>query len=117
MRNRSRWILTAIAFFVVMWAAAIYWGSHSEGFQLLQGRIRASPDIQSRVGNVRQVALPIFGLYREKFADSDRWVRMTVEVEGDRGSVTVRAVMRKRNDVWKITESSIGGQQIDLNRD
>lgn len=115
MKKPSRWILVAIAFGIVMWATAVYWGSHSEGFQFVEGKVRASREIQNRVGNVRKVSLPVFGQYREKFVNSDRWVKMMVDVEGDKGAVTVSTALQKKNGVWTITESSIGTQHVDLN--
>ena len=45
---------------------------------------------------------------------SDNWVWMIVDVTGDKGAVTIRTALQKKNDVWKITESSIGDQKIDL---
>jgi hypothetical protein len=39
---------------------------------------------------------------------------MIVDVTGDKGAVTIRTALQKKNDVWKITESSIGDQKIDL---
>jgi hypothetical protein len=114
-RAQSRWVLVAVAFGIVMWATAVYWGSHSEGFQFVAGKLRTSREIQSRVGNVRKVTLPILGQYRERFVNSDKWVKMIVDVEGDKGSVTVRTVLQKTNGVWTVTESSIGAQHVDLN--
>ena len=110
-----RWILAVIAFGMVMWTTAVYWGSHSEGFAFVEGRVRASREIQNRVGNVRKVSLPVFGQYREKFVNSDRWVKMMVYVEGDRGAVTVSTELKKQNGAWTITDSSIGTQHVDLN--
>jgi hypothetical protein len=97
-----------------MWAVAFFWGSHSEGFHFLEGKIRTSREIQSRVGIVQRVTLPVFGRFREKSVGSDKWVRMTVDVTGDKGAVTIRTVLQKENSVWKITKSSIGDQKIDL---
>jgi len=108
--------LPGIAIFVVGWAVAMFWGTHSEGFKFLESKVRGSAEIQRRIGNIRKVSIPLLGQYHEKFADSDRKVKMTVTAAGDRGSVTVRAVMQKKNGVWNITESYIGDQQIDLNR-
>lgn len=71
--------------------------------------------MQSRVGDVRKVTLPVFGLYREKFVGSDKWVKMIVDVEGDRGTVQVHTALQKKNGVWSITESSIADQAVDLN--
>jgi len=113
--KRSRWILAAVSFVIVMWAAAVYWGSHSEGFQFVEGKVRASREIRSRVGNVRKVTLPVFGLYREKFVGSDKWAEMMVDVEGDRDTLRVQTALQKKNGVWTITESSIGSQQVNLN--
>jgi hypothetical protein len=114
-RKQSRSILAAVAFAIVMWVTAVYWGSHSEGFQFVEGTVRASREIQNRVGNVRKVTLPVFGLYREKFVGSDKWVKMMVDVEGDRDTVRMQTALQKKNGVWTITESSIGSQQVNLN--
>jgi hypothetical protein len=111
----SRWILTVILLASAMWVTAIYWGSHSEGFRFLEAKIRVSREIQGLVGNVRKVTLPALGQYREKFVNSDRWVKMTVDVEGDKGTVTVNTILQKENGVWRITESSIGSRPVDLN--
>ena len=115
MTKQSRWLLVAVALGIVLWVTAVFWGSHSEGFQFVEGKIRKSQEIQSRIGNVRNVTLPVFGRYREKFVGSDKWVKMIVDVEGDKGAVTISTALQKENDVWTITESSIGAQHIDLN--
>lgn len=115
MSKRPRWAVLTITFVILMWAMAVYWGSHSEGFRFVEGRVRASKAIQSRVGDVREVTLPVFGLYREKFVGSDKWVKLIVDVEGDRGTVRVHTALQKRNGVWSITESSIADQAVDLN--
>lgn len=115
MSKQQRGALLTIAFVIALWAVAVYWGSHSEGFQFIEGKVRASRAIQSRVGDVRKVTLPVFGLYREKFVGSDKWVKMIVDVEGGRGAVRVHAALQKKDGVWTITESSIGGQQVNLN--
>lgn len=112
--SHSRRILLAVALGAVMWAAVLFWGSHSEGFHFLEGKIRTSQEIQSRVGIVQRVKLPVFGRFREKFVGSDKWVWMTVDVTGDKGTVTMRTALQKKNSVWKITESYIGDQKIDL---
>ncbi len=114
MRKRA-WLLVAIALGSVMWITAAFWGSHSEGFQFVVGKIRTSQAIRSRVGNVRKVYLPVFGHYREKFVGSDKWVRMTIGVQGDKSEVMVRTVLQKNNGIWTISESFIGIQQINLN--
>jgi hypothetical protein len=115
MKKQSRWLLLAVALGVVLWITGFFWGSHSEGFHFIEGKIRQSQEIQRRVGNVREVRLPVFGLYREKFVGSDKWVKMIVDVQGDKGAVTINAALEKKNDVWTITESSIGAQHLDLN--
>jgi hypothetical protein len=93
----------------------MFWGSHSEAFHFLEGKIRTSQEIQRRVGVVQKVTLPVFGQFREKFVGSDKWDWMTVDVSGDKGAVTIRTALQKRSNVWKITESSVGDQPIDLN--
>jgi hypothetical protein len=111
----SRWFLVAVALGALLWITAVFWGSHSEGFHFVEGKIRTSQEIHSRVGNVRKVDLPVFGHYREKFVGSDKWVKMAVHVEGDKEAVTINVALEKTNNVWTITESSIGDQHIDLN--
>ena len=111
---RRRRIAVAAAFGVAIWVAAFVWGSHSEGFHYAEGRIRASQAIQSLVGNVRTVTMPVFGHYREKFVGSDKWVNLIVDVNGDKGGVRLRMALRKNNGIWTITESYVGGQKIDL---
>jgi hypothetical protein len=110
----TRRVLLAVTLGVAMWAIAVYWGSHSEGFLFLEGKIRTSQAIQSRVGIVRKVTLPMFGQFREKFVGSDKWVWMIVDVTGDKGAVRIRTALQKKNDIWKITESSIENQKIVL---
>lgn len=114
MGKHARWVLVAVALGAIMWITAVFWGSHSEGFRFVEQKIRTSQEIHSRVGNVRKVGLPILGHYREKFVGSDKWVNMVVDVEGDKGAVTIRTALQKNDDVWTITESSIGDQHIDL---
>jgi hypothetical protein len=57
----------------------------------------------------------VFGHYREKFVGSDKWVKMAVHVEGDKEAVTIDVALGKINNVWAITESTIGDHRIDLN--
>ncbi|HEV7611865.1 MAG TPA: hypothetical protein VGO37_08330 [Steroidobacteraceae bacterium] len=113
-RQHKRWVLLAGVLGVVMWAIAVFWGMHSEGFHFVEGKIRASQEIQNRVGIVQNITLPVSGKYREKFVGSDKWVWMTVDVAGDKGTVTLRTALQKENNIWRITQSSIGDQKIDL---
>jgi hypothetical protein len=113
-RQHKRWVSLAVILGVAMWAIAVFWGSQSEGFHFVEGKIRASQEIRSRVGIVQKITLPVFGKYREKFVGSDKWVWMTVDVAGDKGTVTLRTALQKENNIWKITQSSIGDRTIDL---
>jgi hypothetical protein len=113
-RTHFRWGVVAVTLGVLMYVGAVFWVSHSEGFHFIEGRIRTSEEIQGRVGAVQKVTLPMFGHFREKAVGSDKWVWMLVDVTGDKGAVTIDTAMQKRNNVWKITESSINGQKINL---
>jgi hypothetical protein len=113
-RVHFRRLLLVVTLGVVMFVVAVFWGSHSEGFHFLEGKIRTSQEIQTRVGVVRKVTLPVSGQFREKSVGSDKWVWMIVDVNGDKGAVTIRTALQKKNNVWKITESSVDDQKINL---
>ena len=114
MKRWGRFSLFGVVLLIVLWTAAFYRGSHSEGFHFLEQRIRASQQMQGLVGRVQRVSLPALGRYREKFVGSDRWVSLIVEVQGDKGSVRVDAQLQRHNGVWVVTGSSVGTQSIDL---
>lgn len=110
-----RWLPLALAAGIAFYIGLYLWGMHSEGYQFLNQAVRKSTEIQRRVGSVQSVRISFMGGYRERFVDSDRRVTMSLNVVGDKGSVTIDAAAKKANGVWSVSKASINGQPVEMN--
>ena len=109
-----RWVPVVVAAFAAFYIGLYFWGTHSEGYQFLDQAVRKSSVIQQRVGTVESVRMSFLGGYRERFVDSNKWTTMTLNVNGNKGNVTVKAGAKKINGVWSVSEASIGGERVSL---
>lgn len=114
-RLRRAWGLLVPIAFVAFYIGLHLWGLHSEGYAYLTQAIRNSTVIQQRVGNVQSTELSFFGGYREKFVGANKSTTMTINVVGQRGSITVTASADKVNGIWTVSDASIDGQRVKLN--
>jgi hypothetical protein len=112
---RLRFALVAIAG-VIFYVAIYAHGSHSEGYQFLDQAIRIAPSVRERIGDVQTVELSVFGRYREKASGDSQWVTMKLNVTGKNGSGTILASAKKKNGVWEVTDASMDGGPISLNK-
>lgn len=110
----GKWVLWAFLFCVGLYAVAYLWGSHSEAFQFVEQTIKSSRAMELKVGRVESVSLDPIGGYREKFVNSNKSVYMTVDVAGEKGTVTVNVAAKKTDGTWEIKNASIDGQPIAL---
>ncbi len=110
-----RWMPLVIVAGIALYVMVHVYATHSEAFGFVSQIVRKSAAIQSRVGNVQQVRLGILDSYREKFAGSDKWVKMTVGVVGDKGTIKVRTSVKKAGGTWSVTDASIDGEPVNLN--
>ena len=90
------------------------YGPHTEAFRFVKGAIESSQAIQDQVGSIERVNINPIGGYSDKFAGSDHFVHMAVDVKGTRGQVTVDVFATKTDDLWLIRQATINGRPIDL---
>ncbi len=109
--------LMVIALFcgVLLYFGIFFWGSHSESFKFVERTVMNSRSLQSQIGTIERVRLPLFGSFREKFVDSDKLAAMTVEVIGANKTVTLDVRAKKLNDVWTIEQALMDGKPLVLN--
>jgi hypothetical protein len=116
MKLRSRtWAVIAACFCVALFIGLRISALSSDGYQFLDQTIRRSSQIQSLVGDVNAVKLSYLGEYRQKAVGADRWLTMTLNVTGQKGSTTIRASAKKIGGAWSVTSSSINGEPVKLN--
>jgi len=70
--------------------------------------------VQDEVGSIEKVSIDPIGGFSDKFAGSDHFVHMVVDVKGTRSQVTVHVFATKTNGVWLIRQATINGRPIDL---
>lgn len=109
--KRIAWFLIACA---ALYGATYFWGTHSEGFQFAEQKIRTSHLVVSKVGSINQIELDPSGGYRERFVNSEKYVHMLITVTGEKRSICIDISAKKQNGVWKIESASADGQPIDL---
>lgn len=107
-----KWVLGAIAFGLVLYVGLYAYGTQSEAYRFASAWIRESPELQARIGPVQRTRLdPVRG-YSERFAGSDRRVRLFMNVTGERGQVRLKLALRKVDGTWVVTESSIDSERL-----
>jgi len=109
------WILGAVCFGVILYAGIRVSAESSDGYKFLDQTVRRAPFIQSSLGQIEAVKLSYVGTVRLRAVGSDRWVTMTLNVVGEKGTATVVASAERSGGVWSVTASSINGQPISLN--
>jgi Cytochrome oxidase complex assembly protein 1 len=109
------WVVIAACFGVAMFIGLRISAISSDGYQFLDQAIRRSPQIQARLGEVEAVQVSYLGEYRQKAVGADRWLTITLNVTGRKGSATIRASAKKIGGAWSVTSSSIGGEPVSLN--
>jgi hypothetical protein len=110
------WVVIAAIAGVIFYVALYVSGAHSEGYKFLDHAIRSAPGIQERLGDVKTVGLSFTGGYRDKFVGDNEWLTMKLKVSGQKGSGTVAASAKKINGVWSVTDASMDGSPISLNK-
>ena len=70
--------------------------------------------MQAEVGTVEKVSIDPIGGYSDKFAGSDHFVHMVVDVKGTKGQATVHIFATKTKGIWLIRQASINGRPINL---
>ena len=86
----------------------------SDAFVFAENAIKHSKSLQTKIGNVERVRLPLFGSYDENFVNGDTWVTMEVEVTGAVKTVALQIKMKKINATWAIEQSLIDGNPVVL---
>jgi len=114
--SRRNWIPVLAVAAVLFYVGVYLWGAHSEGFRFMSEEIRQSPVIQQRVGDVQSVRLSFLGGYREKFVGDHIRTTMMLDVRGSKGSASVEASAKKVNGTWAISDASIDGDRVRLDR-
>jgi hypothetical protein len=93
----------------------------SDGYKFLDRTIRLAPQVQARLGQIEAVKLSYLGTVDLRAVGPlpavgpDRWVTMTFNVVGKRGTATVVASAERKGGVWSVTTSSIDGRPVGLN--
>jgi len=113
--KRSFWIALTACFGAFIFGGLHQFALSSDGYRFLNLAVRHSPQIQARLGDIEEVGLSYFGTLRLRAVGADRWVTMTLNVTGQRGSATVEASARKTGDTWIVTGASMDHKPIMLN--
>jgi Cytochrome oxidase complex assembly protein 1 len=115
------WILGAVCLGVILYVGIRASAESSDGYKFLDQTIRSAPQVQSRLGQIQAVKLSYLGRINlravgpVRAVGPDRWVTMTFNVVGKRGTATVVASAERKGGVWSVTASSIDGQPVGLN--
>ena len=110
------WVVVAALAGAIFYIALYVSGAHSEGYKFLDQAIRSTPSIREQLGDVKTVALSFIGGYRFKFVGDNEWVTMKLNVSGQKRAATVAASAKKINGVWSVTDASMDGLPISLNK-
>jgi hypothetical protein len=108
------WVPIAVVAGVIFYGALYLSGAHGEGFKFLDQAIRTAPSIRDRVGDVQTVSPSFLHGFRDRTVGEDEWLKMTLDVTGQKGSGTVVANAKKINGVWSVTDASMDGSPIRL---
>ena len=109
-----RWFILAPVFAACLYAIFLFYESHTESFKFVKNSIELSRPLQDEVGSIEKVSIDPIGGFSDKFAGSDHFVHMVVDVKGSRGQVTIRVFATKENGVWLIRQAIINGRPVDL---
>jgi hypothetical protein len=114
------WILGAVCLGVILYVGIRVSAESSDGYKFLDQTIRTAPPVQSRLGQIEAVKLSYLGAIHLRavgpvgVVGPDRWVTMTFNVVGKKGTATVVASAERKGGVWKVTASSIDGEPMGL---
>ena len=109
-------IALAILFFGPLLYVAVYFmAAHSEAFVFAENTIKHSQSLQTQIGNIKQVKLPLFGSYEDRFVNREAWATMEVEVTGALKTVNLELKMKKKNGAWIIEQALLNGNPVTLN--
>jgi hypothetical protein len=111
---RKRLLLIPLIAAPVLWGLVYWQGSHSDAMKFVQNKVRNSPAIQSRIGVVSDVHMPLFGSYHASYSTLENHVRMDVDATGNKGSAVINVEVDGDDGVWKIKRALIEGESITL---
>ncbi len=102
MKKAILWSVLAVVFGSLLYGALYFKTGHSEAFKFAEQQIRASPEIQAKVGNIVEVRPSLLGPYDQQHVNSDEWVSMRVDVVGTSGRVGISVKVNRKNGVWTV---------------
>ncbi|GEM_PF-6027720 len=98
-----------------LYGVVYFMASHGDAFKFAERTIRNSRSLETRIGKVDNVRIPLFSPYRERFFNSEASAAMTVEVTGAMRTVELKLKMKKTNDHWMVEHASLDGAPVILN--
>jgi hypothetical protein len=114
MQRNTIYAVSATILIVVGWLAFRQQAAHSDAFQFVRDDIRRSAVIRQRIGTVKEVRLPLWGMYRAHYSTLESRVDMTVEAIGTNGSVLIDVQVTKADGPYKLEKSTINGVPVRL---
>lgn len=113
--KHSKLIILAAFLGALLYFAVHFMASHGDAFEFAEHAIRNSQSLQTQIGKIERVRIPLFGSYKEKSFNDDTSVAMTVEVTSTAKTVELQMKMKKTNGAWVIERASIDGNPVALN--
>lgn len=102
-RKSVRAYILAIPIVIAVILAIFYvFIPNSAGFEAARSAVMSLPDVQAKVGRVREVAVLPFRPYRIRFAGSTRIEMLPLEVTGDSGKLKMLVRMKRTEGRWRV---------------
>lgn len=114
---RQKKVLWLLPFVLVplFWLSMRWNASHGAGFRFAREKIEASTALQTRIGKVSNVSLPIFSRYSAHYGVGYSKIHLELKAKGDRGVANVELdIAGDDGDNWKIERSSVDGYAMIL---
>lgn len=109
--NRRRFILLGLVG-IVLFVGSYVSETRSDGFRFVEKQLSDSRSLESKLGKVQKVELPIFSSYHEKEVDSDIWINMTVRVTGTKRTAMVTVSAQRIEGKWAMGQTTINGKPL-----
>lgn len=97
---------------LALFSGSYVWEINSDGFRFVEQQLRKSSALQSQIGPVEKVELPIYYNYHQKDSGADSWLKMSLRVRGVTRTAKVDVKAKRINGAWEIEEIMVDGRPI-----